>query len=140
MNDLFVPATEIMDVINRLKSFFSDHVIGIHIRRTDNIMSIKNNGIEDYFQFMDQSIEANPDIKFYLATDSMEVKLHMVKRYGIRILYHDVILDRKSEQGMKDAVVDLWCLSMTKEIIGSFYSSFSEIAAELGDINLKILK
>jgi len=137
---LFVPTLEIQEQINELKSHYSEHVFGIHIRRTDNTWSIQKNEIDDYLRFMDQKIETCPDATFYLASDSMEVKQLMIDRYGDRIVYHKAILERTSVQGMKDAVVDLWCLSLTKEIIGSYHSSYSDIAAELGAIELKILE
>ncbi len=137
---LFVPTLEIQEQINRLRSHYSENVFGIHIRRTDNRKSIQKNEIDDYLRFMDEKIETYPDVKFYLATDAMDVKQLMINRYGDRILFHKAILERTSVQGMKDAVVDLWCLSLTKEIIGSYYSSYSETAAELGGIELKILE
>lgn len=140
LTDLFVPTLEIKERIDGLSSRFSENVFGIHIRRTDNTWSIQNNQIDDYLQFMDVKIETCSDVKFYLATDSMDVKRLMIDRYGDRIVFHQAILERTSVQGMKDAVVDLWCLSLTKEIIGSYYSSYSDIAAELGRINLRILE
>ena len=140
LTELFVPTQEILDQINGLSSQFSEHVLGIHIRRTDNKWSIQKNEIDDYLKFMDQQIDTYSDLKFYLATDSMDVKQLMINRYGNRIVFNQALLERNSIQGMKDAVVDLWCLSLTKEIIGSYYSSYSETAAELGNIKLKILE
>lgn len=140
LKELFVPTIEIQEQINRLRSQYSENVFGIHIRRTDNKRSIQKNEIDDYLRFMDQKIETCPDVKFYLATDSMDVKRLMINRYGDMIVFHKAMLERTSVQGMKDAVVDLWCLSLTKEIIGSYYSSYSDTAAELGDIELKILE
>src|SRR5665647_3851278 len=119
LTELFVPTLEIQDQINGLRSHYSENVFGIHIRRTDNKRSIQKNEIDDYLRFMDQKIETCPDVKFYLATDSMDVKRLMINRYGYRIVFHKAMLERTSVQGMKDAVVDLWCLSLTKEIIGS---------------------
>jgi len=138
--DLFVPTMEIQEKINGLKAQYSENVYGVHIRRTDNKQSIQKNEVEDYLRFMDQKIETCPDVKFFLATDSVEVKQLMINRYGDGIVFHDATLERNSVQGMKDAVVDLWCLSLTKGIIGSYYSSYSDIAAELGNIELKILE
>ena len=140
LTGLFVPAPDIMAQVNSLKEQFSEDIIGIHIRRKDNKHSIEKNSIEDYFHFMDQKLSKSPDSMFYLATDSMEVKKEMISRYKDTIIYHDATLERNSVQGMKDAVVDLWCLSQTKEIIGSYYSSYSDIAAELGHIKLRILE
>jgi len=140
LTELFVPVPELSDRINQMKQCFSENVIGIHIRRGDNIHSIRKNDVDDYFSFMDSEIATEPETRFYLATDSVEVKKEMTNRYGDRMLYHDAVLERDSVQGMKDAVVDLWCLGLTKRIIGSYYSSYSEIAAEMGGIELTILE
>lgn len=140
LKSLFVPTLEIQEQINLLSAQFSEHVCGIHIRRTDNDKSIQKNEIADYLRYMDGKVETCPDVRFFLATDSTQVKQLMSDRYGDRLLSHPAKLERTSIQGMKDAVVDLWCLSLTKEIIGSFHSSYSEIAAELGGIELKILE
>lgn len=140
LTELFIPTPEIMKQINRIKERFTENVIGIHIRRGDNIQSIRKNKVEDYFRFMDEEIDANPGTIFYLATDSADVKQEMISRYGDRIIFHDAVLERHSVQGMEDAVVDLWCLSSTKRIIGSYYSSYSDLAAELGGIELSIIE
>jgi hypothetical protein len=42
-------------------------------------------------------------------------------------------LNRNSQQGITDAVVDMFCLSKTKYIYGSYWSSFSDIASVIGD-------
>lgn len=45
--------------------------------------------------------------------------------------------DRNSLEGMKFAVLDLFCLSKTNKIIGSVGSSYSQIAAEIGGIEVE---
>jgi hypothetical protein len=139
LKELFVPVPEIMERIELLKQRFTGPVIGIHIRRGDNLHSIQNNPVEDYFRFMDSEIEANPQTLFYLATDSPEVKTAMTTRYDHRILSHPAVLERHSLRGMQDAVIDLWCLSSTDRIVGSYFSSYSDLAAEMGGIELRIL-
>ena len=48
------------------------------------------------------------------------------------------MLQRDSQEGMNDAVIDLYCLSYCKKIIGSYWSSFSETAAALYGAELLI--
>lgn len=139
LKSLFVPTDEIQSKIDSITGNFAGRTIGIHIRRGDNYMSINKNTAEDYSCFIDETIEKSPDVKFFLATDSEEIKKNLVEKYGSRILYNDSVLERNSVRGMKDAVVDLCCLSRTEKIIGSYYSSFSDLAAELGNIDLTIL-
>ena len=137
---LFVPTSEIQETIDSLTSHFSEHVVGMHIRRTDNVKSIQQNDVDDFLRCMDKRLHDSPNVMFYVATDDRAVKQTMINRYGDRIIFHPAKLERTSLQGMKDAVVDLWCLSQTKEIIGSYHSSYSEIAAQLGGAKLTILR
>jgi ribosome biogenesis protein Nip4 len=136
---IFQPKIEIKEQINAIIQQFSTNTIGVHIRRTDNNMSIQHNSINDFCDAMDREIAFNPDTKFYLATDDAEVKTALLTTFGNKIIYHEGILSRTNVQGMQNAVIDLWCLSNTKKILGSFFSSYSEIASEMGNIKLEIL-
>ena len=49
-------------------------------------------------------------------------------------------LTRDSLDGMKMAVAELFALSRTSKIIGSYYSSYSQIAAELGNIAIEYVR
>jgi len=71
---------------------------------------------------------------FFLATDSPEEEQDMKKLFGDRIITFAKKLDRNNPEAIQDALVDLLCLSKTRKIIGSFYSSFSDIAADIGYI------
>lgn len=131
INDIFKPRPELMLRINELTSGFSNNTVGVHIRRGDNILAIAKNSIDDFFCLMDRKIMNNNDVNFYLATDSDEVRVLAIKRYGNRILHNNSVLSRKSLEGMKDAVVDLWSLAGCEEILGSYNSSFSDMAISL---------
>jgi hypothetical protein len=139
LNEIFKPIDKIKSSISNITDKFSSNVIGIHIRRTDNKQAIDKNSLEDFYNRMDIEIIENPNIKFYLATDSISVKEEMIAKYKEKIISYNASLSRDSVKGMQDAVIDLWCLSSTSFIIGSFYSSYSELAAELGGIKLVIL-
>ena len=85
---------------------------------------------------MQQEIENNCTTNFFLATDDEDVKREMICRFGNKIISCNDNASRNSVEGMKFAVVDLYCLINTKKIIGSAASSYSELAAELGGIEL----
>lgn len=140
LNLLFDPIQEIKDKINLHVSKFNKFTLGLHIRRTDNLKSIENNSILDYFKKIEREIKINPSVNFYLSTDDQIVRSLLIENFTDRIIFNNGALNRNTLEGMKNAVVDLWSLSKTSKIIGSFYSSYSEIAAELGQINLEILK
>ena len=80
------------------------------------------------------------DLCIYLATDSEEVKQAMRTRYGERIVCAESKADRSTTEGIREGIADLWTLAHTRKIYGSFHSSFSELAAELGRIPLVVVK
>ncbi|WP_321479832.1 hypothetical protein [uncultured Bacteroides sp.] len=134
---LFVPNSELLNIIHDISKNFNK-TYGLHIRRTDNKQSIKHSGI-DKFENVIQKLIREEDANFYLATDSNDVKIYLRKKFPNKIITYDALLQRNSSLGIKDAVVDLWVLSRTIKIYGSFYSSYSEVAAELSSIPLEIL-
>lgn len=136
MNGLFHPQVDIQKRIDEVTSKFTTKTIGVHIRRTDHAKAIAQSPLSKFFDLLDEEIKKDNNVSFYLATDDSEVKAELKQKFGSRILTCDEKVDRNSIEGMKFAVVDLFCLSKTHKIIGSATSSYSEIAAELGNIQL----
>ena len=60
--------------------------------------------------------------------------------YPDRIITQRTQVRRDTLDGMREAVVDLWCLAATQRIIGSYWSSFTDTAAELRQIPLEIVQ
>ena len=129
----FKPIHEIQSQIEKVLRRFDKTTIGVHIRRSDHEDSIKFSPIEGFVKKMELKIEKT-DASFFLSTDSYNDKKTIQKRFGERIIIHDSKLDRNNPVGSKDAVIDMFCLSNTKEIIGSYNSTFSQVAAEIGRI------
>lgn len=69
-----------------------------------------------------------------------EVKESLKSKYPNRIITLMDDTDHNSLEGMKFAMVDLFCLSKTRKIIGSVASSYSQIAAEIGGIEIEYAK
>ena len=76
----------------------------------------------------------------YLATDDEATKDAMRKRYGKRVIMSDAKATRESTDGIRDALVEMYALSRTRHIFGSAGSTFSPIAACLGDVPITILQ
>lgn len=89
---------------------------------------------------MDAEIKKNVNTKFYVASDDDEVKESLKSKYPDRIITLMDNTDRNSLEGMKFAVLDLFSLSKTNKIIGSVGSSYSQIAAEIGGIEVEYAK
>lgn len=133
MGEILVPAHDIQYRINKVVSQYADYTVGVHIRRTDNVLAIQNNPIEKYIDLMNQEIEKHPDSKFYVATDSIDVKNELRRKYGERVITEQWELRRNRKQGIKDAVAEVFCLGKCSKIIGSTNSTFSLLGSRLFD-------
>ena len=140
LRQLFVPQPEIMAMIEQNIQQFSKRTIGLHIRRTDNIASIQQSPLELFLQAVEKELTYDPNTTLFLATDSEEVKAEFLKRYGNQVITAKEKSDRDSIAGIKGGIIDMYTLAKTQKIYGSFQSSFSELAAQLGDIPLEILQ
>ena len=138
--DIFHPQPLLQAEIERVAAqCIGPRTVGIHIRRTDNVLSIEQSPTELFIDRMEQEIAACPDVNFYLATDSEEEKERLTARFGQRITTCPRQAERNSVRGVQDAVVELFLLSRTCRILGSAHSSYSETAAQLGGIPFEVV-
>ena len=116
------------------------NIIGIHIRRTDNLKSIKYSPTNLFIDKMKEELSNNSDAKFYLATDDPNEEKELKDRFKTHILiYTKTSLNRNDPNAIYDAVIDLYHLSQCKKLYASYWSSFSDIAALWGNINKYVL-
>lgn len=135
----FTPTPELLKRIDKATSYFTSDTVGVHIRRTDNIFAIKESPTELFVQKMEKEIETNSKTLFYLASGSLEEKNTLVDIFGNRIITNWALASRDTSKGIKDALVELYILSRTKKIFGSYYSTFGEVAAAVGKIPYEII-
>ena len=133
LNGLFIPNS---DIRSRLV-MMPKNTVGVHIRRGDNSNSIEFSTDKDFMNEMDTILEEDPDTYFFVATDSKETKDTFRARYGAKIITRDIDYERDNSSGIKDALVDILQLSQTRMILGSYWSSFSDIAARYNNIPLR---
>ena len=132
---LFKPTAELQKRIDEVTKHFTKDMVSVHIRRTDQVTSIAYSKTENFIDLMNREIAANPDVKFFLATDDKDEETLLRKTFPGRIVSNENrTLRRDSLDGMYDALLDLYCLAACKKIIGSYYSSFTDTAAALGNI------
>jgi len=137
----FIPLKEIREKIEIVESNFNANTIGIHIRRTDHEKAKIYSPTEDFIKSMQNELDKDPKTLFFLATDDL-FEEHIIKSaFGEnRIITYKKELNRNTFLGIQDALVDLYCLSKTKKIYGSYWSSFTHIAAEFGKIENIIIR
>lgn len=127
-------------ISNFIRSHFATATIGVHIRRTDNIVSISESPIELFEDAISRELAASGETMVYLASDSPSDKEYLKAKFPGRIITYDGELSRNSEDGIVVALMELYLLSRCKKIYGSSGSSFSELAAYIGKNELNILK
>lgn len=136
----FVPRADIRAAIAESTAGFDAHTIGVHIRRTDHAKAIESSPLELFEAAMDQALAVQPGTTFYLATDCEDTKARLTARYGERLRTNRQPASRSSLEGVKDAVVELYALSRTAQLLGSYWSSFSQTAGHIGNIPHTVIK
>ena len=122
------PQMSVIETLNNVKC--NHNTIGLHIRRTDNANAVKYSPTSLFFAKVEEELKANPQMKFYLATDDPNEEKAFIEKFGKSILiYQKHSLDRNNPIAIKDALVDLYNLSHCRKIYGSYWSSFSDTAA-----------
>lgn len=133
------PLPFIQEHIDEVKAVLGTGLIGLHIRRTDNEMSIRYSPLSLFEDKIRDVLMKNPNQKFFLATDDVLTKELLCNKFGDSVLTRDSVAARNMRKGVQDAVIDLYSLASCTKVYGSYYSSFSETAAHIGCIPLEKL-
>jgi hypothetical protein len=148
--DFFLPEFKVTDfkLVDNINQTVCDFVfqnniseaIGIHIRRTDNVVAIRNSPISLFYTEMDNEIRINDKIKFFVASDDDTVVNELKLKYPQRIFTFATNKTRNHQDGIEQATAELFILSKSKKIYGTYWSSFSEMAIQLNNnIESKLL-
>jgi len=141
LHQLYVPVPPVSDAVNRnCELLASSHIIGIHIRRTDHVISIQKSPTNLFIDKIKEEIDLHADTKVFLATDSNEVKQELRQHFGNRIVTPADEARRDNIEGIRGGLVDMYTLAATSRIYGSQGSTFSKMAARLGNIKLQMLE
>ena len=131
----YIPAPALQRRIDMITASFGKRCVGVHIRRTDNTISMGKSTTEQFIALMKKELDAYPETCFFLATDDSKEEALLRKTFPGRIISNETrTLSRNSEAGMHDALLDLYCLAATEKLIGSYWSSFTDIAADMRGI------
>ena len=122
----------------------TDHIVGLHIRRTDLYPHMKSRNLQSKFSSDENFISAiekeidNGCSKFFLATDNEITQNIIHNNFPGKIISYCHTFNNKNKRhtSVENALIDLYLLSNCQKIIGSYYSSFSEYAADLGNVPL----
>jgi hypothetical protein len=139
------PVASIRRAVDEVTDSFDDVTVGVHVRRGDAVIhphlsgEYRKSSDRAFFNVMDALLRRDPRTRFFLATDQADTESRFRARYGEALLTNpakrfvpSVVMAPKENQ--RDAVIDLYALARTRQILGTHYSTFSTTAATLGSI------
>jgi hypothetical protein len=142
-------------VLQRVNRFVENHyagheVIGFHIRRGDAMLGWEGDNPfaissdEAFIRIMGDTARRRPRSRFYLATDCEETLGRFREQFPERIIAMEKTfvpsLLNQPKEGQQDALVEMLLLSRTSRIVGTNWSSYSQMAARIGGIRLDVAK
>jgi Glycosyltransferase family 28 C-terminal domain len=138
------PVSALQQSIDRVVEGFGEHTVGVHIRRGDAWKSrrapeYQRSSDAAFMAALDRELESDPDVRFFLATDSLSTENHFRERYGSALLTNTEkefvpSLVGRPKDNQRDAVVDMFALARTRRILGNYLSSFCKFSALVGGI------
>ena len=132
---LYRPAPALQERIDSFTREFAPRCTGVHIRRTDNAISMGKSTTEQFIAEMEKELSLHPEARFFLATDDQTEEDRLRALFPGKIISNQSrTIDRNSVAGMHDALLDLYCLAACDKLIGSYWSSFTDIAADMRGI------
>lgn len=150
------PSKAVMEIFDRQKFTDLTKTIGIHIR-SRTLENDKVNVDRDCEYTMEgmhttnfwrkqaqvptfvnqiqriQRMRSEKNVKFFVAADDVDTIKQLKARFTGRILSVPRDCDGRDKTCVLYAMVDLLCLSRTRKIYGSYWSSFTEAAARMGN-------
>lgn len=129
----------IIERVNANVLDLSSETIGMHIRRTDNIIAIENSPVELFENIIQSLKKKHTNQIFFLTTDDEHIKNRLCSSFSnVKTFRHE--LNRNNSEGMINATIDLLTLSKCHTIYGSYWSSYSELASLIGKCRLKVVQ
>lgn len=136
----FQPVDSILDRITQKVEEFNQ-TIGVHVRRTDHFRAIEVSSDSKVLIQINKILNEKPETTFFLSTDCNSTKEKLKAQFGKSILVNQgLTYDRNNSNSIQHAVLDLYCLSKTELIYGSFFSTYSQVAADISGIENIIIK
>lgn len=130
-----VPAKAIRE---RAEKIPKEGVLGIHIRRGDNLRATEDSPLNAYlFEIWEKYRETRA---YIVATDCPQARYILTSLFPDRCFFPARVQHRFSEEGIVEAAVDFFSLARCPVILGSMHSSFTDMAAAYGGATLTLVK
>ena len=123
---------------------FSDKTISVHIRSWNRQNEGSRHKLHNIKMFENTMKKYDKSYTFFIATDSQNVKNYFLNKSCLknRILTfpRKTTLDnsRNFPEGVQEDLIELYLLSKNRILIGSHFSTFTEVAWWLGPDNMSV--
>lgn len=133
----FVPSRGLQKEIDFYRG---ENMVGVHMRRTDNVKSTMHGPLQKFIERMHEEIDKDQRVRFFVATDDPQEENNLRRIFKDKIITHKKrSLDRNDPLAIQDAVIDLYCLANCRALIGSYWSSFTDAAWQINQIDKIII-
>jgi hypothetical protein len=136
------PKEVLLKKINYFSKLFDDDTVSMNIRSWNDDAYRR----KQYFNFEAYVVEMKKlpsNTKFFITSDLEVVKAQLARIFPGRVLTYsrktEVDASRTSVLGMQEGLIELYLTSKNKLIIGSFLSTFTEVAWWLGGAKAKVI-
>ena len=139
--DFCQPSRHLRKRVDAIVDKFAPRTVGVHIRTLDYIGQRiqEQSPLELFISKMAAEVERDDSVKFFLATDSNDVRNDFMRRFPERVITQESTPKRTKESGMESAVVDLFTLARTNKVLVPYLSTFSRCAAMIGKTEIEVV-
>ena len=137
-SELFAELQVTPEIAGRVEEFaqrFKEDTVSVQIRAWIDD-SMRQRALFEINNFTREMNRFPVDTGFFLSTDSDRVENYLLDRYPGRVMVYERSTNRRDsrfvEAGVRDDLVDLLLLAKNKQLIGTYISTFSEVAWWLG--------
>ena len=134
------PTSDIQCAVDEIARGFSPSIVGVHVRRADQGLSIAESPTSAFLEAMRRAIKEDSKTTFFLATDSPDDAGVISSAFPGRVTRLRPDLSRPRPAAARDALIDMECLGRCRYVLGSYASSFSDVAAERGGVPLTVVR
>ena len=139
--DFCQPRQHLQKRVNEIVGQFAQRTVGVHIRAMDfiGVRIQERSPLELFIRKMAAEVDRDDKVKFFLATDSNDVRTDLKRHFPDRIITQENVPKRTKKAGMESAVVDMFTLAGTDKILVPYLSTFSRSAAMIGGTKIEVI-
>ena len=139
------PIPKLQDKIDTFGSQFNENSVSVHIRSWNRKNEMGRRAyLHNVIKFEKEMMKYGAEYNFFIATDSMDVRKYFTQKSVLKdrvMLYQrttDLDTSRDFPEGVQEDLIELYLLSKNRILLGSHFSTFTEVAWWLGPNNMSV--